>query len=250
MRLGSRWGQNTAVALAEAAPVRRRGLRRLAAIVGRAGSTCGARGGPVATLELYGQVDLGSLGESAIDLALMLFPSHPALAYDLVRRHRTRPESVGSIEWGLAAASVKGTEPDGPTDGGPWDAAEQGEHEGAADFVRQVSLLLGDHGADDALREASLIADLPTRIRYLGDWCLRNARAAGAWRVAGYAVEQVVTCTDFVPSAHDLRKLAAVIPYADDPGLAAKMVDGLAPLADQAEHAGPQEEYVRFCLCC
>lgn len=173
--------------------------------------------------QLFASIDPVELGEDAINIASDLLPTHPDLAMQLVEK-ASQTSGENALDWAFARLSVASMAQGGDDDEQPVDSPERQKTErlksriqdpAAQQFTSVASLLYGygKYSAEQIINEVEKLKSAGDRLFVLRQWTSGNAERDDSEQVLQHALTILVGTTEYVPTARDLRQLAAPLPF-------------------------------------
>lgn len=242
-----------AVALAQTSVLREEQLHMLA-VIARAKHEQGLAAEPELLdriRQLYDQIDISSLGESAIDIASDLLYSHPELAIEMVERATNTNVEEHALDWAFAKLSLAALHADSAqrTGSDTVESIRSRIHDPKVrTFSIATSLLIGDYSADEVIARATELESADKRLHFLRQWATVNREREDAVDVVDYALELAIETTPYSPNARVFREIASPLPFIEDRSRAKQLVGRFDSQKGTIERFGPSEDYVRLQL--
>jgi hypothetical protein len=197
---------------------------------------------------LLDQLEVGQLGDRALEIAGDLIKVDPDLAFRLVDETEVEPGKKRAKE--VIAASLGAASPSGaggPKAGGL--ASENLNSESADDVVRQfaheIYLTIGTLSGREAVAYVGRLATAH-KVRALREWMKRNASAADAYVASEYALDALVTDATYAPRMGDLLDLALSLPHLADIDLLKPLLKTFRSQQGLVRDKSTNEEFVRL----
>ena len=208
--------------------------------------------------QLFEMIDPTELGEDAVEIASDLLSTHPDLAMQLVEK-ANQTSGENALDWAFARLSVAAMATSGDEDEHPVDSPERLKAErlrnriqdpGAQQFSTVASLLYGygKYSAKRILDEVAQLNSAGDQLFVLRNWAMGNAEHENAAQVLEGALDILIGTTDYVPTARDLRQLAAPLPFLASYDDAKKLVARFAGLRETLEHRSTTDDDIALQL--
>ena len=199
---------------------------------------------------LYKQIDIISLGERVVDIAIDLIFSVPDIAIELIESAEKSNLAENSFDWALTSLTISTITEDSQLRRA--DILENLSTKIKSPvykrFAAGAKLLLGKYSGSEVISEVEKLENTGERLYLLCQWVISNREHEDAYNVIDYALKLAFRTTAYAPNAKMFRDLASALPYIID---GEKVKSILAILDSQKlniEHNGPTEDYVALQL--
>ena len=193
--------------------------------------------------QLYKQIDLTSLGDQAIEIAVDLVYSNPELAIDII-------EKSGNVdtEWALAKLSANTIETNDESLKAIEDIRRRIGDSKAERFSIESALMLENCPSQTVIDEIEKVKK-KDKLYLLCQWITKNRERDDAYEVVEYTFDLVMGMSpdEYVP-ARTFRQMAAPLPFIKDKAKAKQLVKNFDGQLGLIERMGPTEDYIRLQL--
>jgi hypothetical protein len=199
---------------------------------------------------LYKQIDIDSLGERAVEIAVDLIFSVPELATEIIEKSSSLDNGDNSLDWAFAKVSVSAIVSDN-------EFLRSDTYENISSRIKNpilkhfsagANLLLGKYSAKEVIAEVEKIEGTSDRLFFLCHWTVVNNSRDDAIDVINYALNLTLKTTAYAPNAKIYRQLAVALPNISDKERVKYFIGIFDSQRTAIEHLGPTEDYVRLQL--
>ncbi len=200
--------------------------------------------------DLYKQIDILSLKDKVVDIAIDLMFAVPDIAIELVEKANNTDLSENSIDWAFAKMAIAAVADDKKYV--RTDIFESLNNKISNPILKRLSagikLLLGKYSACDVIAEVDKLENTADRLYLLCQWVISHKEHQDALKVIDYALNILLKTATYAPNAKIFKDLSSALPFMDDHEKTKHIIYILDSQKQNIQHSGPTEDYVKLQL--